>query len=214
MKLFSFYYSSAAFRVRIALNLKGIEAEYVAVDLPGRENLGDAFRAINPQARVPVLVDDDGLVLTQSLAIAEWLEETHPTPSLFPVDPTGRLRVRTVALAIACEIHPLNNSGTLRYLQEELSLPEDARTAWYRNWIAKGFAYLETVLDDEATGRFCHGDRPTVADVFLVPQIFNAKRFDCPLDDYPRVMAVFDNCMAEDAFDRAQPMNQPDAPAA
>ena len=212
MKLYSYYFSSAAFRVRIALNLKGIEAEYIAIDLPGGENLAAAFRAINPQGRVPVLVDDDGLAMTQSLATVEHLEETHPTPPLLPADPAGRLRVRTIALAIACEIHPLNNSGTLRYLRDGLSISEDDRLVWYRHWIAEGLLYLETLLSDSATGRFCHGDDPTVADVFLVPQIFNAKRYDCPLDAYPAVMAVFDNCMAEDAFDRAQPMKQPDAP--
>jgi maleylacetoacetate isomerase len=213
MKLYGFFRSSAAFRVRIALNLKGLAYEQQAVHLlrDGGEQHRPEFRRINPQGLVPVLVDG-AVTLTQSLAIIEYLEETHPEPALLPDDAPGRARVRSLALIVACEIHPLNNPKVLKYLGGTHKLDEAARAAWYRHWIAEGMAALEARLAGEkGSGAFCHGDRPGIADCFLVPQIFNAKRYDCDLAPYPTVMGVFGRCMAVDAFERAAPMKQPDA---
>jgi maleylacetoacetate isomerase len=213
MKLYGYFRSSAAFRVRIALNLKGLAYEQQSVDLlrDGGEQNRPAFRLVNPQGLVPVLIDG-GATLTQSLAIIEYLEETHPEPALLPGDATGRARVRSLALVVACEIHPLNNPKVLKVLGGTHGLDDAARKAWYRHWIAEGLGALEARLSGEPqTGAFCHGDRPGIADCFLVPQIFNAKRYDCDLAHYPAVMGVFDRCMSLDAFQRAAPMNQPDA---
>jgi maleylacetoacetate isomerase len=212
MKHYGFFRSSAAFRLRIALNLKGLQAEPVLVNFARQEQFGESYRGVNPQARVPSLVLDDGTVLIQSLAIIEYLEETHPNPPLLPKDAKGRARVRGLANLIACDIHPLNNLAVLNYLRDQLKVEEPARNAWYRHWVAQGFQAFETLLaDSRDTGRFCHGDSPGLADLCLVPQVFNAQRYECPLGGCPTIMRVFSACMALDAFDKAQPSKQPEA---
>ena len=215
MKLYSYFRSSASYRVRIALALKGLDYEYVAVHLVDKEQLSDAFRAVSPAQLVPALVVGDAptaATLTQSLAIIEYLDETHPEPSLLPKDALGRARVRTLALDIACEIHPLDNLRVLRYLVGEMKVSEDDKNRWSRHWVETGLETVERQLDGHPqTGRFCHGDKPGLADCVLVPQIFNAKRMDCRLDHVPTVMAVFDACMAEPAFATTQPLACPDA---
>lgn len=210
MKLYTYFRSSAAFRVRIALNLKGLEAAPQFVHLAKGEHLQPAFTAINPQGLLPVL-EVDGTVLAQSIAIMEYLEEAHPRPPLLPKEMLARARVRSLALIVACEIHPLNNPRVLKYVKSTLGHNQDEVNAWYRHWIADGLAKLEAELAKPGTGRHCHGDVPGMADCCLVPQIFNAQRFDCDLKPYPTVMRVFDACMQLDAFNRAQPGKQPDA---
>lgn len=211
MKLYNAWRSSASFRVRIALNLKGLPFEYVPVHLVKGEQFGAAFSALNPSQLVPVL-EHDGHALTQSLAIIEYLEEKYPQPPLLPHDPLERAFVRSVALAIACDIHPLNNLRVLRYLVKTLGASEDAKNAWYRHWVEQGLAQLEAQLVAEGrTGRYACGDAVTIADVCIVPQIFNAQRFDCRLDHVPTVMRIFDACMKLPAFVDAQPARQPDA---
>jgi maleylpyruvate isomerase len=209
--LYDYFRSSAAFRVRIALGLKGLPFERRFVHLRKAEQRAAAYLKVSPQGLVPAL-DDAGKVVTQSLAIIEYLDETHPEPPLLPKTPFERARVRAIALAIACDIHPLNNLRVLNYLKDTLEIDEKARTRWYQHWIAEGLGAVEQLLaDDRGTGRFCHADRPTLADICLVPQIFNAKRLDCPLEAYPTIQRIFENCMALPAFDAAQPMRQPDA---
>ncbi|MBL8671207.1 MAG: maleylacetoacetate isomerase [Alphaproteobacteria bacterium] len=209
--LHDYFRSSAAFRVRIALALKGLAFDRAFVHLRKGEQASPAYTAKNPQQVIPTLEIDD-LVLTQSLAIIEYLDETRPTPPLLPRDPAGRARVRALALAIACEIHPLNNTRVLAYLGGPLKLAEDQRNAWYAHWVTIGFQAIESMLvASPATGRFCHGDAPTLADICLVPQVFNAKRFNVTTAPYVRLMRVFDACMALPAFDGAQPSKQPDA---
>jgi maleylacetoacetate isomerase len=210
VRLYTYFRSSAAFRVRIALNLKGLAYEPQFVHLAKGEHLQPAYRAVNPQGLLPAL-QVDGALLAQSLAIMEYLEETHPLPPLLPTDPLGRARVRGMALIVACEIHPLNNPRVLKYVKNALGHSQEEVDAWYRHWIADGLAKLESELAKPGTGRHCHGDAPTMADCCLVPQIFNAQRFDCDLAPYPTVMRVFGACMQLDAFDRAQPVKQPDA---
>ncbi len=211
MKLYTYFRSSAAFRVRIALNLKGLGYEPALVHLPKGEHRTEAYAGVNPQALVPTL-DTGTARLNQSLAIIEYLEETHPQPPLLPKDALERARVRSLSLLVACEIHPLNNLRVLKYLRKALGQGEDAVNTWYRHWIAEGLAKLEAELaSSPRTGRFCHGEAPTMADCCLVPQIFNARRYDCDLSPYPVTMRIFDACMALDAFDRAQPSRQPDA---
>ena len=211
MELYSYFRSSASFRVRIALALKGLPYDYRAVSLVKNEQFGEAFSALTPARLVPAL-QVDGATLTQSLAIIEFLDETHPEPPLLPRDAPGRARVRALAMDVACEIHPLNNLRVLRYLVHDLKLSEDDKTRWYRHWVESGLQTLEQQLAGHPqTGRFCHGDVPTMADCTLVPQIFNAQRFDCRLDHVPTVMRVFDACMALDAFQQAQPSACPDA---
>ncbi len=211
MKLYGFSRSSAAFRVRIAVNLKRLACEHVSISLPDGEQFGEAYLAVNPQGRVPTLVDGD-LVLCQSMAILEYLEERHPDPPFLPPDAAGRARVRGLADIIACDIHPLNNLEVLKFLAAELKLEKQAvNVTWYHHWIARGLGTLEAHLaGDEATGRFCHGDAPGLADICLVPQIFNAQRYECDLAGYPRVTEIFASCMALEAFDLAQPSRQPD----
>ncbi len=211
MKLYTYFRSSAAFRVRIALNLKGLEYQAQLVSLPKGAHREAQYAKVNPQALVPTLVSGDGWHLAQSLAIIEYLDETHPQPPLIPREAKARARVRSLSLLIACEIHPLNNLRTLQYLKRELKLGEDQVNAWYRHWIAEGLGKLEAELGEAGTGRFCHGDAPSMADCCLVPQIFNAQRYDCDLAPYPTVLRVFDTCMKLDAFERAQPSQQPDA---
>jgi maleylacetoacetate isomerase/maleylpyruvate isomerase len=213
MKLYNYYRSSASFRVRIALALKGLGYDYVPVHLlkNGGRQFDAEFKAMNPAALVPVL-DDDGMLLTQSLAIIEYLDETRPAPPLLPADASGRARVRAIALAIACEIHPLNNLRVLAYLSQTLGITESQRNAWYRHWVETGLAAVEAMLaGDSRTGACCHGDAPTLADVCLVPQIFNALRFDCRLDHVPTVMRIHEHCLTLPAFAESVPARQPDA---
>lgn len=213
MRLYDYYRSSASFRVRIGLNLKGITPERSPIHLTknGGEQFGTEFTGLNPQQLVPVLEDGDNRLI-QSMAILEYLDETHPEPPFLPEGAAARARVRALTQVIACDLHPLNNLRILKYLKDVLGHDEDERNAWYRHWVEVGLTAFEALLAGHPdTGRFCHGDRPTLADIALVPQIFNAKRFDCPLGRYPVTMAIFDNCMAEEAFDAAQPGNQPDA---
>ena len=213
LKLYNYFRSSASFRVRIALNLKGLPYEYVAVHLTkgGGEQFAPAFRALNADALIPVL-DDDGVVLTQSLAIIEYLDETRPEPPLLPADPVERAYVRAFALTIACEIHPLDNLRVLRYLVRNLGANEEKKNEWYRHWVEQGLAALESrVVAERRSGRHVLGDTVTAADVVLVPQIFNARRFDCRLDHAPTLMRIFEHCMELSSFIDAQPSRQPDA---
>ena len=209
MELYSYFRSSASFRVRIALGLKGLPYDYRGVHLQKNEQLGADYAAKAPSKLVPLLVDGEHTI-SQSLAIIEYLDEVHPTPPLLPATSAERARVRGLALDIACEIHPLNNLRVLRYLVRELKVPEEAKNAWYRHWVESGLAVVEQQLSLKPD-TFCHGERPTLADCVLVPQIFNAQRFNCNLDHVPNVMRVFDACMKLDAFERARPENCPDA---
>jgi len=215
MRLYNYFRSSASYRVRIALALKGLSYEYVAVHLVKNEQLGEAFRAVAPAQLVPALVVEAGAgekVLTQSLAIIEYLDETHPAPPLLPEDALGRARVRALALDVACEIHPLDNLRVLRYLVKVMGVAEDDKDRWYRHWVETGLQVVEQQLAGHAsTGRFCHGDTPGLADCVLVPQIHNAQRMQCRLDDVPTVRRIFENCMAEAAFATTQPSSCPDA---
>jgi len=213
MKLYSYFRSSAAYRVRIALNLKGLAYETVPVHLTrgGGEQLAPGYRKLNPQALVPVLQDGER-VLAQSLAIMEYLEEVHPLPPLLPKDPAARARVRALALAVACDLHPLNNLRVLNYLTGPMGLGDDAKRTWYHHWIAEGLGALEASLaTDPETGRFCHGDAPGLADCCLVPQLANAHRFKCDVLPYPTLLKIEQNCQALEAFRRAAPGEQPDA---
>jgi maleylacetoacetate isomerase len=213
MKLYSYFRSSAAYRVRIALNLKGLAYETVPVHLTrgGGEQLAPGYRKLNPQALVPVL-EDSGRLLTQSLAIIEYLDEVHPQPPLLPKDPAARARVRALAQAVACDLHPLNNLRVLNYLTGPMGLGDDAKRAWYHHWIAEGLGALEASLaSDRETGRFCHGDMPGLADCCLVPQLANAYRFKCDVSPYPTLLKIEKHCQALEAFRRAAPDQQPDA---
>jgi maleylacetoacetate isomerase len=211
MQLYSYFRSSASFRVRIALAFKGLAYDYVPVHLVRNEQRTPAYTELAPMQLVPLLTDGETNI-AQSLAILEYLDEMYPQPPLLPGDALGRARVRGLALDIACEIHPLNNLRVLRYLVHELGVGEDAKNAWYRHWVETGLEAVERQLAGHpATGRFCHGDAPTLADCTLVPQIFNAQRFDCRLDHVPTVMRVFDECMRLPAFEGAQPSRCPDA---
>ncbi len=211
MKLYTYFRSSAAFRIRIALNLKGLAYEPAFVHLAKGEHRAPAYGTVNPQALLPTL-DDGGELLTQSLAIIEYLDETRPAVPLLPKDALGRARVRSLSMLIACEIHPVNNLRVLQHLKRVLGQNEEQVNAWYRHWIADGLAKFEADLGKaKAPGKFCHGDAPTLADCCLVPQIFNAQRYQCDTAAYPATMRVFAECMKLDAFDRAQPSRQPDA---
>jgi maleylacetoacetate isomerase len=209
MRLYSYFRSSASFRVRIALALKQLPYEYVPVQIVRHEQFQPAFDAMAPSHLVPQLVEDEH-VISQSLAIIEYLDETHPEPPLLPRDPLGRARVRALALDIACEIHPLNNLRVLRYLVKDLGVSEEQKNQWYRHWVETGLEAIERQLAVAPT-RFCHGDAPTLADCTLVPQIFNAQRLECRTEHVPNVMRVFDQCMQLDAFVQAQPPACPDA---
>jgi maleylpyruvate isomerase len=213
MKLYSYFRSSAAFRVRIALNLKNLPYDYAPVHLlrDGGEQLKPAYRSLNPDAIVPTFVEGDH-VLQQSLAIIEYLEETHPEPPLLPKSPVDRAYVRSVALQVACEIHPLNNLRVLKYLKHSVGTDDATRDEWYRHWIESGFATLEQHLaGDSRTGKLCFGDTPTLADACLVPQVFNAQRFKIDVGPFPTIQRIYDHATQLDAFARAAPGVQPDA---
>ena len=212
-KLFGYFRSSAAFRARIALNLKGLDYQNAIVHLTknGGEQFAPEYRALNPQALVPVLQEDE-VTLTQSLAIIEFLDETYPEPPFLPKLIAARARVRSLALMVACEIHPLNNLRVLRYLVNDLKLSEDQKNQWYRHWVVTGLDPLESRLaNDKATGEFCHGDMPGLADICLVPQLANARRFNIELGAFPTLVRIEQNCMALKAFQDAAPSAQPDA---
>ena len=214
MKLYNYFRSSASFRVRIALALKGLAYEYVPVHLARGDHKQQPFADIAAEGLVPMLELDDGARLSQSMAIIEYLDEAHPqTAPLLPADALGRARVRALSQIIACEIHPLNNLRVLKYLARDLKVDEEAKNTWYRHWVRTGLEAFERQLAAGPAGPFCHGDTPTLADCCLVPQIFNAQRFDTNLDGLPRTMAVFDRCMALPAFQQAQPSACPDAEA-
>lgn len=212
MKLYDYFRSSAAFRVRIALNLKGLAPERSFVHLRKGDQHADEYLALNPQGLVPSLVTDAGEVLTQSLAILEWLDETYPHPPLLPADAGGRARVRAIALSIACDIHPIDNLRVLNYLTGTLGVSEEQRKGWYKYWIDVGLEALETRLAREsATGTFCHGDAPTIADVCLVPQLANARRIAFDFTPFPTLTRIEAACLALPAFADAAPAKQPDA---
>jgi len=210
MKLFGYFRSSAAFRVRIALNLKGLTHEDAFIHLRRGDQRGTDFLAVNPQGLVPAL-EIDGHRLTQSMAIAEYLDETHPEPPLLPADPVGRARVRALAAVVACDIHPINNLRVLRYLSRPLGHDQAAIETWYNHWIATGFEAFERLLTaDRSTGEFCHGDRPGLADIALVPQVVNSERYKLDLSPYPTIARIYASCMKLDAFATAHPNSQPD----
>jgi len=211
MKLYTFFRSSAAFRMRIALNCKGVTYDSRAVNLPKDEHKLAGYLAVHPQGLVPAL-EDDGKVYVQSLAMMEYLEEAYPQPPLLPAGIEERAYVRAVAQIIACEIHPLNNLRTLRHVKKTYHLDDDGVNTWYRHWIAEGLGGLEVFLSSSnKSGKYCYRDQVTIADCCLVPQIFNAQRYQCNLVPYPVTMRIFDACMKLDAFIDAQPSRQPDA---
>jgi maleylacetoacetate isomerase len=211
MKLHNYFRSSASFRVRIALALKGLAYDYVSVHLPRGEHRQPAYAGLAADGLVPLLELDDGTRLSQSMAIIEYLDDQYPQPALLPADALGRARVRALAQSIACEIHPVNNLRVLKYLTRELQVSEDAKNTWYRHWVRTGLEAFERQLEQMPASTYCFGETPTLADCCLVPQIFNAQRFDTPLDGLPRTMAAFDACMVLPAFQQAQPSACPDA---
>jgi maleylpyruvate isomerase len=210
MKLYSYYRSSAAYRARIALNLKGLAYETAPVHLvkDGGHNRRPEFRAVNPQMRLPALVTSGRDVLIQSLAIIEYLDETHPTPPLLPKEPIARAHARALADIIACDIHPMNNIGPLRYLKNELHQEQSAIDAWYHHWVTAGFEAYEALV---RPGPYSCGSDVTMADICLVPQVYNARRLKVPLDKFPKIVGIDAACLKLSAFDRARPENQPDA---
>jgi maleylacetoacetate isomerase len=209
MKLYNYFRSSASFRVRIALQLKGLPYDYVSVHLAKGEHKKPEFAALTAEGLVPLL-DTGSARLSQSMAIIEYLDETHPEPPLLPADALGRARVRALAQSIACEIHPLNNLRVLKYLVGPLGVTEEAKNTWYVHWARSGLEAFERMLAPQSQSTYCYGDTPTLADCCLVPQIFNAQRFNTPLGGLPRTMAAFDACMKLDAFQQASPKNCPD----
>lgn len=212
MKLYTYFRSSAAYRVRIALGLKGLPYEAVPVHLlkNGGEQLAEAYRGVNPAGLVPAL-QDDGVTITQSMAIIEYLEETHPRAPLLPADAVGRARVRALAQTIACDTHPLSNLRVLKYLTGTLGISEEAKTAWIHQWMTLGLAAFEALLADGKAGRYCHGDTPSLADCCLMPQVFNAQRFGVDLAPYPHIARIAANCAELPAFQAAHPSRQADA---
>lgn len=215
MKLYNYFRSSASFRVRIALNLKGLPFDYVPVHLPKGDHKKPAYAGLVADQLVPMLdmTGDGSIQLSQSMAIIEYIDELHPAAPLLPSDALGRARVRALAQSIACEIHPLNNLRVLQYLVKELKLDEAAKATWYRHWVREGLVSFERQLAQVQglkMGTFCYGDTPTLADCCLVPQIFNGQRFDCDFSELPRTMAAFDACMKLAAFQMAAPANCPD----
>lgn len=209
MKLHNYFRSSASFRVRIALELKGLRYEYVPVHIARGDHKKAPYAALSADTLVPLL-EVDGEKLSQSLAIIEYLDENHPAPALLPADALGRAKVRALAQSIACEIHPLNNLRVLKYLVRELKVGDDAKNTWYRHWVREGLEAFERQLKQLPPSTYCYGETPTLADCCLVPQIFNAQRFAANLDGLPRTMAAFEACMALEAFQKAQPSACPD----
>ena len=210
MKLYNYFRSSASFRVRIALELKGLGYEYLPVHLVKGEHKEADYAAVSPSSLVPTLETDAGDRLGQSMAIIEYLDETHPQPPLLPRDPLARARVRALAQLIACEIHPLNNLRVLKYLVRDLKVTEETKNTWYLHWVQVGLQAFERELSQLPPSTYCFGDTPTLADCCLVPQVFNAKRFNANFDGLARTMAAFEACMALPAFQKAQPSNCPD----
>ncbi len=211
MKLYNFFRSGTSHRLRIALNLKGLPVDYIPVDLRTEQHLKDEFKAINPQGLVPALVDGER-VMTQSPAIIEWLEERHPTPALLPANPEQRAQVRALAAIVGCDVHPINNRRILEYLRHQLKADEAAINAWCATWITAGFDAFEALLSaDPARGEFCFGGQPGLADVYLVPQVESARRFKVDMARWPLISAVDAACMKLDAFQKAAPLQQPDA---
>jgi maleylpyruvate isomerase len=213
MKLYSYFRSSAAYRVRIALNLKGLAYDYAPVHLlrDGGQQLKPEYRELNPDGIVPTFIDGDN-VLTQSLAIIEYLEETHPEPTLLPGSPLDRAFIRSIALQVACEMHPVDNLRVLKYLKHKLQIGDEAKDTWYRHWLESGFESLEKRLaNDSRVGKLCFGDTPTIADLCLVPQVFNARRFNIDMSRYPTIERIANHAGQIDAFARAAPGQQPDA---
>ena len=208
MELYNYFRSSASYRVRIALALKGLDYDYKPVHLPKNEQFTESYAAVSASRLVPLLRDGEHS-LTQSMAIIEYLDETHPQPALLPATAVERARVRALAQDIACEIHPLNNLRVLRYLVRDLKVSEDAKNRWYRHWVETGLEAVERQLA-ALPGTYCHGDLPTLADCVLVPQIFNARRFDCRTEHVPHVMRVFEACMKLPAFENTRPEHCPD----
>jgi maleylpyruvate isomerase len=212
MRLHNFFRSSTSTRLRAALNLKGLDYEYVAYALRKGENRTAAYLGINPAGLVPALELDDGTVLTQSLAIIEWLDETYPNPPLLPADTGGRARVRSLAYMIACEIHPLNNLRVVTRLGAQFGAGEDAVTDWFSHWVTETFDAIEaTLAGSPQTGRFCHGDVPSLADICLYAQVWNNRRFSIPLENWPTIAKIFGELDGITAFRNAAPPNQPDA---
>lgn len=209
MKLYSYFRSSASFRVRIALELKGLAYDYIAVHIARGDHKVPPYVDLSADTLVPLL-EVDGQQLSQSMAIIEYLDEKHPAPALLPADALGRAKVRALAQSISCDIHPINNLRVLKYLVKELKVEEDAKNTWYRHWCREGLAAFEKQLAQLPASTFCYGNTPTLADCCLVPQIFNARRFDTDLSGLPRTMAAFDACTALPAFQKAQPSACPD----
>ena len=212
MKLHNYFRSSASFRVRIALHLKGLDFEYIPVHIARGDHKTGPFAAISADQLVPLLEDEDER-FSQSMAIIEYLDEVYPEPALLPHDPVGRAHVRALAQSIACEIHPLNNLRVLKYLVRQLKVSDEAKNDWYLHWVREGLLAFERQLAQHPAGVYCYGNTPTLADCCLVPQIFNGQRFDCDFSGMPRTMAAFEACMQLDAFQRAQPSHCPDAEA-
>jgi maleylacetoacetate isomerase len=210
MKLYNYFRSSASFRVRIALELKGLPYDYVPVHLPKGEHKQDGYAAVSATGLVPTLDLGGGELLGQSMAIIEYLDETHPQPPLLPPDALGRARVRALAQLIACEIHPLNNLRVLKYLVREMKVEEEAKNTWYRHWVRTGLEAFEKELQRLPPSTYCYGEMPTLADCCLVPQVFNGQRFDVDFSGLPRTMAAFEACMKLPAFQQAQPSSCPD----
>lgn len=211
MKLYSYFRSSAAYRVRIALNLKGLKAEIIPVHLlnNGGEQHQPAYRQINPSGLIPAWVEDD-FQLSQSLSILEYLQEKYPQPALLPADLQQRAKIRAFCQSIACDIHPINNLRVLQYLSGTLQLSDEQKTAWYQHWVTLGFQSLEAQLTD-SNGHFCFGDQPTFADCCLIPQVYNAQRFHVDLTDFPKIAAIYSHCLTLPSFQQAAPEAQADA---
>jgi maleylacetoacetate isomerase len=211
MKLYNFSRSSASYRVRIVANLKGLTYDYASINLMRGESRNPSYQTLNPQGRVPTL-EDNGRLIPQSMAICEYLEETHPSPPVLPTDPYGRARVRALALAVACEIHPTGGGRAQSYLTTLLNADANKRAEWGRHWMTEGFREIETMLASSSeTGRFCHGDTPTLADAFLIPQVYNAERSGVDLAQFPTIRRIYEECNKLEAFAKAAPERQPDA---
>lgn len=210
MKLYNYFRSSASYRVRIALQLKGLPYDYLPVHIARGDHRKESYAGLSADMLVPMLETDEGERLSQSMAIIEYLDETHPAVPLLPAGALGRARVRALAQSIACEIHPLNNLRVLKYLVRELKVEEEAKNTWYRHWVREGLEAFERQLNQLPASTYCHGETPTLADCCLVPQIFNAKRFNVNFDGLPRTMAAYEACMALEAFQKAQPSSCPD----